>query len=55
MSDCHCNCEEGCSHEECKDEKDRGCKCSKKAFLIHLAIISVAAASAILLVKAIRR
>ena len=57
MSECHCNCDkECCCQEEYEADQDKECcDCCKKAFLIRLAIISVATASAILLVKAIRR
>ena len=55
MSDCHCGCEKECCCDEHDFEQEEECKCCKKAFLIRLAILSVATASAILLVKAIRR
>lgn len=56
MSDCHCNCQkECCCDEHDFTQEEEGCNCCKKAFLIRLAILSVATASAILLVKAIRR
>ena len=57
MSECHCDCEKECccQEEQEADQEKACCDCCKKAFLIRLAILSVATASAILLVKAIRR